>query len=99
MVKSPTENFRFIASSFERLSAGPTVVFTLPLTQVGPARLAHSKSAQPGYTPVAWGGGSKCAALALVHAISHMKPLPLRLILPADGEGKCAVQHKVSVSQ
>jgi RNA polymerase sigma-70 factor (ECF subfamily) len=30
---------------------------------------------------------------------SHENPLPARLIFPADGEGKCAVQHSVSVSQ
>ena len=33
------------------------------------------------------------------HNISQPNPSPLRRILPADGEGKCAVQHNVSVSQ
>ena len=33
------------------------------------------------------------------YTVSQEKPLPLRLILPTDGEGKCAVQHSVSVSQ
>jgi len=33
------------------------------------------------------------------HIISHTNPFPLRLILPDDGEGKCAVQHSVLVSQ
>lgn len=33
------------------------------------------------------------------YVISHTNPLPLRLILPADGEGKCAGQHRVAVSQ
>lgn len=32
-------------------------------------------------------------------AAAQTKPLPLRLIFPTDGEGKCAVQHSVSVSQ
>lgn len=30
---------------------------------------------------------------------SQENPSPLRLILPTDGEGKCAVQQSVSVSQ
>lgn len=30
---------------------------------------------------------------------SHENPLPERRILPVDGDGKCAVQHSVSVSQ
>ena len=30
---------------------------------------------------------------------SQEKPLSARRILPMDGEGKCAVQHSVSVSQ
>ena len=33
------------------------------------------------------------------HTVSQEKPLPLRLIRPTDGEGKCAVQHSVGVSQ
>ena len=33
------------------------------------------------------------------HSASQEKPLPARRILPVDGEGKCAVQHSVSVSQ
>ena len=33
------------------------------------------------------------------YTISQVNPLPLRLILPDEGEGKCAVQHSVSVSQ
>ena len=33
------------------------------------------------------------------HDISQLNPLPQRRILPADGEGKCAVQHSVLVSQ
>ena len=31
--------------------------------------------------------------------ISQLNPFPFRLILPDDGEGKCAVQHSVFVSQ
>jgi hypothetical protein len=30
---------------------------------------------------------------------SQENPSPQRRIFPADGEGKCAVQHSVSVSQ
>jgi hypothetical protein len=33
------------------------------------------------------------------YTATQEKPLPLRLILPTEGEGKCAVQHSVSVSQ
>ena len=33
------------------------------------------------------------------HIASQVKPSPLRLIRPTEGEGKCAVQHSVSVSQ
>ncbi|MGY4282399.1 hypothetical protein ACVWXO_001619 [Bradyrhizobium sp. LM2.7] len=33
------------------------------------------------------------------YTAAQTKPLPLRLIFPTDGEGKCAVQHSVSVSQ
>ena len=33
------------------------------------------------------------------HIASQENPLPLRRIFPTDGEGKCAVQHSVSVSQ
>jgi hypothetical protein len=33
------------------------------------------------------------------YAATQTNPLPLRRILPVDGEGKCAVQHSVSVSQ
>ena len=30
---------------------------------------------------------------------SQVNPFPLRRIFPVEGEGKCAVQHSVSVSQ
>ena len=33
------------------------------------------------------------------YTASQENPLPLRLIRPTEGEGKCAVQHNVSVSQ
>jgi hypothetical protein len=33
------------------------------------------------------------------HVTSQINPLPERRIFPVDGEGKCAVQHNVSVSQ
>ncbi len=33
------------------------------------------------------------------HIASQENPLPLRRIFPTEGEGKCAVQHSVSVSQ
>ena len=33
------------------------------------------------------------------HIASQENPFPLRRIFPTDGEGKCAVQHSVSVSQ
>jgi hypothetical protein len=36
---------------------------------------------------------------AASYTASHVNPSPLRRILPDDGEGKCAVQHSVSVSQ
>jgi hypothetical protein len=39
------------------------------------------------------------ASATVGHNISQLNPSPLRRILPADGEGKCAVQHNVSVSQ
>jgi hypothetical protein len=32
-------------------------------------------------------------------AASHVNAFPLRRIFPTDGDGKCAVQHSVSVSQ
>ncbi|MEZ0099600.1 hypothetical protein ABIF25_003182 [Bradyrhizobium elkanii] len=42
---------------------------------------------------------SDCREFGSRHAVSHTNPLPFRLILPIDGEGKCAGQHSVSVSQ
>ena len=36
---------------------------------------------------------------AASYTASHVNPSPLRRILPDDGDGKCAVQHSVSVSQ
>ncbi len=36
---------------------------------------------------------------ARTHIASQENPLPLRRIFPTEGEGKCAVQHSVSVSQ
>ena len=33
------------------------------------------------------------------HVASQENPLPLRRIFPTEGEGKCAVQHSVSVLQ
>ena len=45
-------------------------------------------------------GGIKKAPLTLNQlTISHENPLPWRRIFPVEGEGKCAVQHSVSVSQ
>ncbi|MET4171562.1 hypothetical protein ABIF68_000458 [Bradyrhizobium japonicum] len=38
-------------------------------------------------------------AIAARYTAAHTNALPLRLIFPTDGEGKCAVQHSVSVSQ
>jgi len=38
-------------------------------------------------------------AIAARYTAAQTKPLPLRRIFPTDGEGKCAVQHSVSVSQ
>lgn len=38
-------------------------------------------------------------ASRLNHTAAHTNALPLRRIFPTDGEGKCAVQHSVSVSQ
>ena len=40
-----------------------------------------------------------CPPYKFSQTISQVNPFPLRLILPDDGEGKCAVQHSVSVSQ
>jgi hypothetical protein len=36
---------------------------------------------------------------AFGYTASQANPLPIRRIFPTDGEGKCAVQHSVSVSQ
>jgi hypothetical protein len=38
-------------------------------------------------------------ASRLDHTAAQTNPLPLRRIFPTDGDGKCAVQHSVSVSQ
>lgn len=40
-----------------------------------------------------------CASPSLYLAASQENPLPRRRIFPVEGDGKCAVQHSVSVSQ
>ena len=39
------------------------------------------------------------AALCRYITVSHLNPSPQRLICPRDGEGKCAKQHNVLLSQ
>ena len=39
------------------------------------------------------------AALRRYITVSHLNPSPQRLMCPRDGEGKCAKQHSVLLSQ
>ena len=58
----------------------------LPMGEVGTERFARDLSPQAGRGEISY-------------TASHENPLPARRIFPVEGDGKCAVQHSVSVSQ